>query len=126
MTNVIDFSKYMKEKSSIVNRVLVSPYFIESIAASDLESELKRVGLRNTKVFHQENNYVVILDCDLVSYWKLLFALRFFYRKPATDVLFDLVRKVNSRARELVVFRRWPSRKVSRALLTRWGINPDL
>lgn len=123
MSQVIDFSKYLNSKNCIVNKIFETRYMKESFAASELELELKRAGLKNARVFHEEDKYIVILETDLITYFRLVLAIKFFYKLPLRDVFLKILKNRNEFSEDVVIFRNWPSKRKVKKLLKEWKID---
>lgn len=121
--NVIDFSEYKKTKTNLMNRVLEDTELGQGLSAAILEASLRASGFPRARVFFQSHNFVVVLDMSLIAFMYTQVSL-FLSRKASLNNTFvSFLKERDPDFKEVVVFRRWPSRRQADKLLKKWSIS---
>lgn len=119
--NVVNFAEYKKNKQNLMNRVL-NTGLQQSVAALSLQSALNQSGFPRAQVYHQDNNYAVILDVSLFDLLLIKTTLFLQGRKSLGQTFRAVLFKEDSEIKEVIILSRWPSKKKAMKIMKRWGI----
>lgn len=122
--SVIDFEKYRKTKNSILNRALQDLGVSQSRAAAKLQEHLRRNGWQKALVFYQGDNFVIVLKSSILAF--LLSKLPLNNGHSLAGSCRSFLLEDFSDAKDIVVFRLWPTEQQAEKLMKKWELTSDL
>jgi len=108
---VIDFKEYLKNKKSIAHApVAKNSEIFRSALCMELEALLRQGGFPAVKVMYHKTMYVFVLNTNLWMFFKikLMKWLKIFSWE---DSMFAAIKKIDTDAEHLKMFRTWPKAK---------------